>query len=166
MRTTSIPGWRIATGKLASVIWTMLLVLLATAPGYLVMIWIKPSMIDQIRLVQICLVMTIIYTLCVSAAIGCWINRTAAATVTTYVVVMSLFILPMLIWLGRDAPFGRTVVETALAINPLGAALSVIEMPGFAQYELIPTSWWVALVVCGVSLVVFAARVWKLLRPQ
>jgi len=165
LRTTPLSGLRIVTGKLASVVWTMLLVLLATAPGYMVMIWIKPSMWLQIYLVQICLVLTVIYTLCVSAAVGSWISRTAAATVTTYVVLMTIFIGPMLIWLGRDAPFGRGVVEGALAINPLGAALMVIEMPGFEQYELIPLSWWCAGIVSIVSLAIFSMRVRRLLRP-
>ena len=165
LQTTSIAGWRIVTGKLASVLWTMLLVLMATVPGYLIMIWIEPSMWLQIYVVQICLLLTVVYTLSVSSAVGCWMSRTAAATVVTYVVLMAIFLGPLLIWLGRDAPFGRPVVEAALMINPLGAALSVIGMPGFAQYELLPASWWIAGVVSVCCLLGFVVRVRRLLKP-
>jgi hypothetical protein len=44
LQSTTLSGWRIASGKLASVAWTMLLVLAATLPGYLVMTTIKPTM--------------------------------------------------------------------------------------------------------------------------
>ena len=112
-----------------------------------------------------CLALTAVYTLALSAAVGAWFNRTATSTVTVYVVLLAVFLGPMLIWLGREAPFGFDVVQTALMINPMGAALSVIETPGFAQYELIPGSWWVGGVVSLLSFATLGFRVWRLLRP-
>lgn len=166
LRMTTLSGLRIVTGKLASVAWTLLLILFATAPGYIVMIYIKPTMWLQVSIVMACLALTAVYTLTLSAAVGAWLNRTATSTVTVYVVLMTVFLGPLLIWLGRETPFGHEVVQTALTLNPMGAALSVIEMPGFAQYELIPSSWWVAAGVSVVSLGVLAFRVWRLLRPM
>jgi ABC-type transport system involved in multi-copper enzyme maturation permease subunit len=165
LRMTTMSGLRIVTGKLASVAWTLLLILFATAPGYVVMIYIKPSMWLQVSLVMACLALTAIYTLALSAAVGAWFHRTATSTVTVYVVLLAVFLGPLLIWLGREAPFGFEVVQTALMINPMGAALSVIETPGFAQYELIPGSWWVGGVVSVVAFASLGFRVWRLLRP-
>jgi ABC-type transport system involved in multi-copper enzyme maturation permease subunit len=165
LRVTTISGLRIVTGKLASVAWTLLLVLLATAPGYVVMIYIKPAMWLQVQQVMICLLLTVVYTLTLSAAFGSFFSRTATSTVAVYVMLMALFLGPLLIWLGREAPFGQGVVEAALAINPMGAALSVIAMPGFAQYELIPISWWIAAGCSLAALVALCVRVWKLMRP-
>lgn len=165
LRMTTMSGWRLVTGKLASVAWTLVLILFATAPGYAVMIFIKPSMWLQVTLVIACLALTAVYTLALSAAVGAWFNRTATSTVTVYVVLLAVFLGPMLIWLGREAPFGFDVVQTALMINPMGAALSVIETPGFAQYELIPGSWWVGGVVSLLSFATLGFRVWRLLRP-
>ncbi|MFM8251683.1 MAG: ABC transporter permease subunit [Planctomycetota bacterium] len=165
LRMTTLPGWRIVTGKLASVAWTVVLLLFATAPGYIVMIFIKPTMLQQVYQVMICLLLTVIYTMAVSAAVGCWINRTAAATVTVYIILMVLFLGPLLVWLGREAPFGHDLVQRVLAINPMGAALSVIGMPGFERYNLTPLSWWVAGFVSLVSLLVMSLRVWRLLKP-
>jgi len=165
LRMTTMSGWRLVTGKLASVAWTLLLILFATAPGYAVMIFIKPSMWLQVALVIACLALTAIYTLALSAAVGAWFNRTATSTVTVYEVLLAVFLGLMLIWLGRGAPFGFDVVQTALMINPMGAALSVIETPGFDQYELIPGSWWVGGVVSVLSFATLGFRVWRLLRP-
>lgn len=165
LRMTTVSGLRIVTGKLASVAWTLLLILLATAPGYLVMIYIKPTMWLQVSLVMTCLALTALYTLAVSAAVGAWFQRTATSTVTVYVVLMVLFLGPLLVWFGREAPFGHRFVQAALALNPMGAALSVIEMPGFEQYELVPLSWWVAGAVSAVAFGSLGFRVWRLLRP-
>ncbi len=78
---------------------------------------------------------------------------------------MSLFLIPMLIWLGRDAPFGHDTVRLALMINPVGAALSVIEVPGFVNYDLLPGAWWVAGAVSSFMFLVFGVQVWRLTRP-
>ncbi len=166
LRMTTISGMRIVSGKLASVLWTLLLVLLATAPGYVVMIFIKPAMWLQVERVLVCLLLTVIYTLTISAAVGSYFSKTSLSTVTVYVVLMVLFLGPLLVWMGREAPFGHSVVEAALAINPMGAALSVIAMPGFAQYELIPVSWWVAGTISLLALIGLCLRVWRLMRPM
>ena len=165
LRITPISSSKIVRGKLLSVVWTLLLVLMATVPGYLVMIYIKPVMWLQVNLVLICLAWTAVYTLSVSAAVGSLFHNTAVATTSSYVTVMSLFPIPMLVWLGRDAPFGHDTVQLALMINPVGAALSVIEAPGFSNYDLLPASWWVAGVVSSFMFLVFGVQVWRLTRP-
>jgi ABC-type transport system involved in multi-copper enzyme maturation permease subunit len=165
LRMTPISSSKIVRGKLLSVVWTLLLVLMATVPGYLVMIYIKPVMWLQVNLVLICLAWTAVYALSVSAAVGSLFRNTAVATTSSYVTVMSLFLIPMLVWLGRDAPFGHDTVQLALMINPVGAALSVIEAPGFSNYDLLPATWWVAGVVSSFMFLVFGVQVWRLTRP-
>lgn len=166
LRATPLSGWRIAMGKLASVAWTMLLILAATVPGYLVMTWIKPTMWNQVTLALFSVLLAAWMTLALSAAIGAFHSRTASATVTVYVVLLVVFLGPLLIWAFRDDPFGKGVVQTALSITPLGAALGVIGMPGFKEYELIPVAWQVAAVTGAVALVVYLLRVLRLLRPD
>ena len=166
LRMTRLSGWQLAVGKLMSVAWTLLLVLLATLPGYIVMIAIKPVMWLQVSLVIVCLLLTTLVTLAVSAAVGSLFARTTTSTVSAYVVLLAMFFGPLLVWLGRDAPFGYEVVQAALAITPAAAALSVICMPGFEQYELIPLSWWVAAGVTAVSFGILSARIWRLMRPS
>jgi ABC-type transport system involved in multi-copper enzyme maturation permease subunit len=165
LRLTPLSSARIVIGKLLSVLWTLLLVLLATLPGYLVMIYIRPQMSLQVQLVLICLAFTTIYTLAVSAAIGSLFRYTAVATTVAYVIVMTLFLIPLLVWLGRDAPFGHHTVQAALLMNPTGAALSVIETPGFENYDLLPAAWWIAGGVSMLMFLIFGLQVWRLSRP-
>jgi hypothetical protein len=71
-----------------------------------------------------------------------------------------------LIWLGRDAPFGHDTVEAALTLNPVAAALSVIRMPGFQDYELIPGNWWFLGVASIGSFGVLLLQTYRISRPQ
>ena len=165
LRLTPLSAFKIVRGKLLSVLCTLALVLMATLPGYLVMIYIKPQMIVQVNLVLICLAWTAVYTLAVSAAIGSLFRYTSIATSVTYITVLSLFLMPFLVWLGRDAPFGHRTVETALMLNPAAAALTVIGTPGFENYQLLPAAWWIAAAVSGIMFAVFGIKVWQLTRP-
>ena len=119
----------------------------------------------QVNLVLICLAMSAVLTLVISTFISSLFHRTATATSTAYVVLLLVFLGPMIIWLGRDAPFGHETVQTALMINPMGAALSIMETPGFKQYELWPISWWVSGITTLVLLVALGTQVWRLNRP-
>ena len=164
LRMTPLSSFKIVRGKLLSVVWTLALVLMATLPGYLLMILIQPVMWLQVNLVLICLVWTAVYALAASAAVGSLFRTTAVSTSVTYVVVIGLFLAPILVWLGRDAPFGHDSVQAALLINPVGAALNVIGTPGFENYDLLPTAWWIAGIFSALMFVVLGVQVWRLNR--
>ncbi len=72
----------------------------------------------------------------------------------------------LLVWLGRDAPFGYSAVQTALSINPMAAALSVIGTPGFESYNLIPVNWWVTGIASGFLLLVLLIQTWRITKPE
>lgn len=166
LRMTPLPAFTIGRGKLLSVCWTISLILLATVPGYLVMIYVKPTMWLQVQNVLISLILAAVYTVSIGAAVGSLFRKTAAATTACYIVLIVLFLGPLLIWMGRDAPFPHGFVETALLINPTGAALSIIEAPGFLKYELLPSAWWVAGIASIVALGGFAVQIRRVSRPD
>lgn len=165
LRMTPLWATTILLGKLLSVMSTLVLALLATLPGYLVMTWIRPEMRGQIYLVLISLAWMTVFALLLSTAVGSLFRRTAPATITAYALLVGLCAGTMLVWLAREAPFGRATVEAALRINPLAAALSVIEMPGFTQYNLVPANWWFLGYASAFCLVVLLVRTWRLARP-
>lgn len=165
LRMTPLSTRAILSGKLASVVSTLILILFATLPGYLVMIWIQPDMWAKISRVLICLSLMGIFSLLTSAAVGSLFRRTAPATTTAYALLVGLCAGTMLVWLARDAPFGHSTVQAALATNPLAAALSVMEMPGFAQYNLVPANWWFQGYVSVFCLAALVLRTWRLARP-
>ncbi|MEM0925050.1 MAG: ABC transporter permease subunit [Planctomycetota bacterium] len=165
LRLTPLSSGAIVRGKLFSVLWTLLLVLLATLPGYLVMIYIQPQMVRQVAMVMVCLILTVVYTLAISSTIGSFFRSTATATTITYIAVIFIFLTPFLIWLGRDAPFGYGVVRSALMTNPACAALAIIKAPGFEIYDLIPSAWWISGVLSAFLFFIFGVQVWRLTRP-
>jgi ABC-type transport system involved in multi-copper enzyme maturation permease subunit len=154
LMSTPLSAGRILRGKLASVALTLVLILLATLPGYAVMLAIKPAIALEVQRVVICLVAAAGFVLVLSAAVGSLWPRTAPATAAAYTVVLALCAGTMLIWLGRGAPFGHSTVEAALTVNPMAAALSVIRTPGFEEYDLIPANWWFLGITSAVALAV------------
>ena len=166
LQTTPMSIPRIVWGKLLSVILPLMLILCATLPGYVVMVYIEPGMKLQVQRVVICLAAMAVFAMLLSAAVGSLFKRTAAATAAAYGVLLSICALPLLIWLGRDAPFGHKTVEAALSVNPIAAALSVIRMPGFQDYSLIPANWWFLGIGSIASLLVLLAQTYRISRPQ
>lgn len=166
LRMTPMSGVKIVRGKLISVVWTLLLVLCATLPGYIVMVWIEPSIKDQVIQVMICLVLTSVFAILLSATASSLFRRTAMATAFSYGVLLLVCAGTLLVWLGRDEPFGHSFVERVLTINPMAAALSVIQTPGFTQYDLVPINWWITGAVSLVLLLILMAQTVRLTRPD
>src|SRR5262249_6769435 len=71
---------KILLGKLLSVAWPLLLLLCATLPGYAAMIAARPTLIQQVQRVVICLVVTGVFAVLVSAAASTLFRSTATAT--------------------------------------------------------------------------------------
>lgn len=166
LQMTSMSVLSILWGKLLSVLLTLLLVLCATLPGYLVMIYIEPGLTLQVQRVVICLLATAGFAMLLSAAIGSLFRRTASATAVSYAALLAVCGAPLMVWLGRDAPFGHDAVENALLINPIAAALSVIRLSGFRDYQLIPGNWWFLGISSAVSLLVLVVQTRRISRPQ
>lgn len=166
LQTTPLSNSRIVAGKLLSAVLPLMIVLCATMPGYLVMAYIAPGMGQQVQRVLICLALTALFAMLASAAVGCLFNRTAAATASAYGILIAICVLPMLVWMGRDAPFGHNTVEAALSLSSVAAAFSVVQMSGFEHYELIPANWWFMGICSVLSLVILLLKTHSLSRPK
>ncbi len=86
---TPLSAASILTGKLASVLLTLVLVLFATLPGYIVMIWIHPPLRWQVSQVLICLGWMTLFAMLLSAAVSSLCRRAATATTISYALVGS-----------------------------------------------------------------------------
>ena len=164
--TTPLGVRRIVWGKLLSALIPLILLLGATMPGYLVMAYIQPGMALQVQRVLICLVLTSVFAMMISAAVGSFFVRTAAGTAGAYSVMLVLSAAPLMVWLGRNAPFGHDTVEAALSTSSIGAALSVIQFSGFENYELIPMNWWFLGITSAAALLLLLAQVYRISKPQ
>jgi ABC-type transport system involved in multi-copper enzyme maturation permease subunit len=166
LRMTPLSPGAILRGKLLSVAWPLLLLLCATLPGYVVMMTVKPGLLPQVQRVVVCLALTGVFAVLVSAAASTLFRSTAKATTASYLVLLAVCVGPLLVWLGREAPFGRATVEAVLTVNPVAAALQASDTPGFSQYELLPANWWFIGAACVALLVFLGVRTWQLCRPE
>lgn len=164
--TTPLSPWAVLRGKLLSVVWPILLLFAATLPGYVVLMTVKPELTPQIGRVIGCLAATAVFAVLVGAAVSSLFRSTAASTAAAYLILAGVCVAPLLVWLAREAPFGHRTVEAALAINPVAAALSAAETPGFTGYELIPLNWWLIGGACVGLLALLVTRTWRLSRPM
>ncbi len=166
LQMTPLPVRRIVLGKLASVLWPVLLILVSTVPGYLVMVHIKPDMWLQVRQVLICLLLTGMFSIALSFAASSVFHRTAVATAVSYAALAVICGGTMFVWLLEGSPFGHATVERILTINPVAAALNTIRTPGFANYSLIPANWWfTGIATCFFALVVLV-QTHRISRPK
>jgi len=166
LQMTPLSTGRILRGKLLSVGATMLLILLATLPGYAIMMVIKPVLQQQVLLVLACLLLTAMFAVCLSAAVSSLFRHTAPATIASYALLIALCGGPLLLWLGRDAPFGHDLVQAALRIDPIAAALSILEVSNFSQYNVLPANWWIIASATAFSLALLTFRTWRLTQPR
>lgn len=166
LRATPLSAGRILRGKLLSVIWPLALLLCGTVPGYVVMATIEPEQFARAWRTVACLGALAAFAVVASAAAGSLFRSTAAATAAAYLVVIGVCLGPLLVWLGRDAPFGFAAVEAALGLSPLAAALVAADTPGFSGYDVLPLNWWVTGTASAVLLVLLALRVRQLYRPE
>ena len=137
LQTTPLSIGKILRGKLLSALWTLVLILFATLPGYAVMIVIDPSQSQQITYVLFSLFLSAIFALMLSVAVSSFFQRTAHGT-----------------------------VETLLVVNPVAASLSVMGTPGFAHYHLVPANWWITGFASMGLLCVLYIQTRRLLRPR
>jgi ABC-type transport system involved in multi-copper enzyme maturation permease subunit len=166
LRMTPLSPGAILRGKLLSVAWPLLLLLCATLPGYVVIMITQPTLSAQMERVVICLVLTAVFAVLLSAAASSAFRTTAVATVASYLALTAVCVVPLLVWLGREAPFGHATVQAILTIDPVAAALSACKTPGFTQYDLLPANWWIIGSACGVLLIFLVVRLWQLCRPE
>lgn len=166
LRATPLSPGAILRGKLFSAAWPLLLLLASTLPGYIVMTTVKPELAGQVERVVICLAVTAVFAILVSATASSLFRSTATATAVANAVLVVLCVGPLLAWLGRDAPFGHRTVETVLTVSPVAAALQASETPGFTGYELLPANWYLLGAASLGLLVVLVVRTRQLYRPE
>lgn len=166
LRVTPLSPGRILRGKLMSVVVTLALVLCATLPAYGILERIQPTLGLQIQQVVASLILTAVLCLLISATVSSFFRTTATSTAVSYLVLLTLFAGTMLVWVARDQPFSFTFVEKTLNLNPMAAALNAMRVPGFEEYDLIPSAWIFSGVLSGLLLVVLYVRLHILTRPD
>jgi ABC-type transport system involved in multi-copper enzyme maturation permease subunit len=166
LRMTPLSPVTILVGKLVSVVWPLLLLFCATLPGYVVLMTIKPTLIPQVQRVILCLALMGVFAVLLSAAISTLFRSSARSTTAAYLSLLTICVGPLLLWLERETPFGHQTVTVGLTLSPVAAALQASGTTGFAQYQLLPTNWWIIGSACLVLIVFLGVQMWRLYRPE
>jgi uncharacterized membrane protein len=156
LQMTRLCPYQIVLGKLMSVGWTLALLLSATIPGYAVLLLIEQGYRDRVVGVLITLVLMAAFSVLLGAACSALLKKTTAATSAAYGLLVMLCVGTLLPWLAEGMLFSREIVEPVLRWNPVAAGLSIIRMPGLAEYQLVPFNWY----MLGVGSVVAAIVLW------
>lgn len=166
LKMTPLSARRIIFGKLLSVGWTLLLILLATLPGYGVLLLIDPGWQDRVIQGIVTLSLTALLSLMIGAACSAIVPRTAAATGAAYLILVGLCVLPLLPWMGEGTLFSRNVVDKILLVDPLAASLVAVQMPGMKVYDLIPGTWYFMAGASVLGALVLWYKTVQLTRPK
>ncbi|HMF14840.1 MAG TPA: ABC transporter permease, partial [Gemmataceae bacterium] len=166
LRMTPLSPGTILSGKLASVVVPLVLLMCATLPGYAVLMATKPAAVYHVGRVAACMALTAAFTILVSVAASTLFRSTATATIASFLVLLTICLGPLLFWLGRDAPWGHSTVQAVLVIDPVAAALRAANTPGFTEYDLLPLNWWIIGAACLGLLAFICLRTWQLYRPE
>lgn len=166
LQMTPLSAVSIVTGKLFSVFRTVLLLLLATMPGYLVQLLISPRESHRILEVAVSLLLTSLLCVIGTTAISSLCRKTASASAIAYALILALFGGTLLVWLGRQSLFSPGAVSLALRLNPLAAALGVMRMPGFSHLHVIRWNWGFMAALIVLSLIILTARTSQLTKAR
>ena len=66
----------------------------------------------------------------------------------------------------RNADDCEDIVQNALVFNPMAAALNVLEIPEFTQYDLVKPNRLYMGIMSTLLMLVLVIQVWRLKQPQ
>ena len=166
LQLTPLSAFSIVTGKLLSVVWTLVMLLVASLPCYGLLLMIDEGYQQRVIDVVSSLCLTALYAMLVGAACSSVFKRSTAATTCAYLILVVQCVGTLLPWLGEGSFFGRGVVEWFLVVNPVAAALSVIQMPGMADYEIIKTNQTLLIAGSVACVLMLWVRTYLISRPK
>lgn len=165
LRTTRLSAASIIWGKLMAALLPMILMLLATLPTLGFLCWIDPAYLQRLLRVLIVLGLAVLFTTSVGLMFSTIMERTAAATVAAYAVVVAVVVGTMLAMLGQGTIFSNEWVAGIYIFNPILTALEAIGLDKLEGMNLFEIHWKIFVVVTGICLLIAIVRVARLVAP-
>ena len=155
LRSTPMSSWRIVCGKFEASIIPLLLLLIATLPALLILLFFNVHL--WVNIIRICAVMgmTVMFVSTAGTFFSSVFSRTAASTAATYALVVSLTLLTLLVLLSGGL-FREQDIRLVFMVNPVIAAMDAAGNESIQKYSLfIPHLKIMGIATC----VLFAATV-------
>jgi ABC-type transport system involved in multi-copper enzyme maturation permease subunit len=166
MRTTRLSSAKIVSGKFQASIIPLVLLVLATAPALVILLYFRIELWPNVLRVGSVAAMTVAFVATCGLLFSSLFKRTPTATAWTYAVVLTLGLATLLILLGGDQLFSRQLRRWAFVLNPVAAALDAAGYPPMQKLDLVPTHLRIFAVTTGAMLLVSVVRVVQLRRPD
>jgi ABC-type transport system involved in multi-copper enzyme maturation permease subunit len=164
LRLTPRRGGEIFIGKLAPSLVPALLPVIALIPAYGALCVVNSSYVLYLTRIVPVVLIAVLFCCMVGLTCSCFIANTARATVTAYLIVAAIVILPMFAWLAAGQQLSDRVAARVAFLSPLVVALN--ELPGGWEpvRDLYATHLWTFGVACAAMLAVAWVRLNALLR--
>ncbi|MEA2707808.1 MAG: hypothetical protein QOF78_409 [Phycisphaerales bacterium] len=164
LRLTPRGGGDIFIGKLLPALVPALLPVLALLPAYGALCAVNSSYLIYLARVVPVVMLAVLFCCLVGLTCSSFIANVARATVTAYLIVAALFVLPLLTWLAAGAQLSDRAAAVIAYLSPLVVALN--ELPGGwdAVRDLYSLHLWTIAGACALMLAICWIRLNFLLR--
>ena len=137
---TRLASWRIVSAKFQACIIPMLLLVLATIPSLLILIYFseggaRTKLLVVIPNILAVVGMAILFVSTAGMFFSSFCKRTATATAATYTLVVLLGLVSLLILLDPNA-VQQQYVKAIFTVNPVATALAAAGYPTMQRYEV------------------------------
>jgi ABC-type transport system involved in multi-copper enzyme maturation permease subunit len=164
LRLTPRGGGEIFIGKLLPSLLPALLPVLAMLPAYGALCLVNAGYVVYLTRVVPIVLMAVLFCCLVGLICSSFIANVARATVTAYLIVAAVFVLPLLAWLAAGSQISERAAAHVAYLSPLVVALN--ELPGGWEgvRDLYAMHLWTIGVACLLMLVISWVRLNALLR--
>ena len=164
LRLTPRGGGEIFIGKLLPSLLPALLPVLAMLPAYGALCLVNAGYVVYLVRVVPVVLLAVLFCCLVGLTCSSFIANVARATVTAYLIVAAIFVLPLLAWLAAGAQLSDRAAAHIAYLSPLVVALN--ELPGGWETvrDLYAAHLWTIAAACVAMLVVAWVRLNVLLR--
>ena len=163
IRTTTMPSWRIVSGKFQASIIPLLLLVLAMVPAMIILLCFELDLWLNVVLVLVVVGMTVLFVGTAGTFFSSLFSKTSTATAWTYALVITIGLLTLLVLLGRES-FSYRLIEAVFVLNPVAAAMDAAGHPGMQEFGLMGRHLKIMGIATAVMFVITVARVFQLRR--
>jgi ABC-type transport system involved in multi-copper enzyme maturation permease subunit len=163
MRTTRLSSWRIVSGKFQAAIIPMLLLIVATTPALMILLFFDRNVwFNLLRVLEV-VSMTALFVAVAGMFFSSIFLKTSTATAWTYAMVIAVGLLALLVMLGQDQ-FSQRFVSWVYVVNPIAAVLDAAGQPAMSKLGILARHMQIIGIATAAMVLVTVVRVFQLRR--
>lgn len=161
MRTTRLSSWQIVSGKFQASIVPMLLLVLATTPALIILLYFSQSIWPNMLRILYVVGMAILFVSTAGTFFSSVFSKTSTATAWTYSLVIIIAMGSLIVLLDPEG-FSPRLVRGIFIFNPIAAALSAAGYAAVERYGLVVSDHLAVMALATAAM--FIATVWRVVQ--